>query len=163
MPILRIISMQMKISSVPRLVIKFKKWHGASIKNNYNGKEVVDFRGAPLFAELAILRMYQAQGWKGVWVDSYGKKFRVGLPEKGNTVVSLSPFVARKLNAIMRRNKGLSGCWDVLIWKGRRLRFIEVKRAKRDRIRPSQLKFLAAALRCGISKSGFIIAEWDLV
>jgi len=65
------------------LYLEFKKWRGNTIKDNYNGKAVIDFQGEPLFAELAVLRLYQQKGWNGVWVGCYRKKFRANVPGEG--------------------------------------------------------------------------------
>src|SRR3989344_1915267 len=66
---------------IPKYFLEFKEWKGAPIPNTYNGKAVIDWHGEPVFAELAVLRLFQSHGWSGVWVDSYRRKYRVGLPD----------------------------------------------------------------------------------
>jgi len=150
-----------KTISIAKLYLTLKKWHGLVIKDDYNGKAVIDFQGKPLFSELAVLRSYQCKGWDGVWVDCYRKKFRVNLPERQDSIVSLPPKIENIINVIKKRNKGLSGCWDILLWKGRSIRFIELKRLKKDKIRPSQIRFLDVALKSGVPKEAFSLVEWD--
>ena len=67
--------------SIPKYFLRFDSWKGAPIPNTYNGKAVIDWNGEPVFAELAVLRLFQAHGWDGVWVDSYRRKYRIGLPD----------------------------------------------------------------------------------
>src|SRR3989344_1670280 len=66
--------------SIQKYFLTFDPWKGAPIPNTYNGKAVIDWNGEPVLAELAVLRLFQSHGWEGVWVDSYRRKFRVGLP-----------------------------------------------------------------------------------
>src|SRR3989344_6230700 len=67
--------------SIQKYFLNFNQWKGAPILNTYNGKAVIDWNGEPLFAELVVLRLFQSRGWAGVWVDSYRRKYRVGLPD----------------------------------------------------------------------------------
>jgi hypothetical protein len=39
--------------------------------------------------------------------------------------------------------------------------FCEAKRHKRDRISPSQVKFIDGALKCGLSRQSLVIVEWS--
>ena len=53
----------------------FSSWSGPPIADSSCGKPVLEFKGKPLFAELAILRILETDGWNGVWVDSYRRRF----------------------------------------------------------------------------------------
>jgi hypothetical protein len=66
--------------TVAKFCCAFRKWEGAPIADDYGSKAVLDCEGEPLFAELAVLRRFQHHGWNGVWVDSYRRKYRTGLP-----------------------------------------------------------------------------------
>src|SRR6266581_5005960 len=55
--------------------LRFKKWEGEPIFNNYGGKGVVDWEGEPTFAELAVVRLIGHAGFGGVWVDTFHRKF----------------------------------------------------------------------------------------
>jgi hypothetical protein len=71
--------------------------------------------------------------------------------------------VNERLHAMATANGNtFSGCWDVVAWKNDRLVFAESKKAKNDRMRGTQLKWLEAALRCGCSVEDFLVVEWGL-
>lgn len=139
----------------------FKKWSGSPIANTYGGKAVLDYQGRPLFAELLALNLYKELGFDGVWVDTYSKKFRTGLPENA-TPVELSAEINVKLQEIVTINKSSKGVWDLLLWKNGELKFVELKRKKKDAIRQSQVEFLNSALKCGYTLHQFEIIEWDI-
>lgn len=54
---------------VQKRVFVFNLWTGAPV-DAYGGKPVIDVGGEPLFAELALLRHFQKEGYDGVWVDT---------------------------------------------------------------------------------------------
>ena len=68
-----------KTVHVPKCKIFFHPWKGKPVKYTYGGKAVLRFRGKPLFAELVVLAMLKREGWNGVWVDSYRRKYRIGM------------------------------------------------------------------------------------
>jgi len=146
---------------IRKLQLYFNVWKGETIKDSYGGKTVIDCDGEPLFAELAVLRTLQKEGWQGAWVDSYRKKFRVGLP---GVVESIDlPEKPKKLfDDIYAKVGGFKGCWDVFVWKNDDYLFLELKRESRDRIRDSQIKWLEAALGLGVTSDSFAILEWIL-
>lgn len=150
-----------KTVEVLKCVLAFKKWEGVPVKDNYGGKTVIDHRHKPLFAELAILRMLEEDGWSGVWVDTYRKKFRDNLPELSQPV-SLPPCRESTLKKIIKENGGLRGCWDVFAWKGDCIVFAESKRRLKDTIRNTQKRWLEIALQLGFPLESFLLAEWDL-
>jgi hypothetical protein len=139
----------------------FNEWDGAPIPNTYNGKAVVDWNGEPLFAELAVLRLFELHGWSGVWVDSYRKKYRVGLPDVVEPVEI--PEEKMKLLDDLREKTGrYGGCWDILVWKDDGLLFIELKRDKKDRIQDSQKLWLEASIAHGLTANNFALVEWGV-
>lgn len=149
---------------IEKCIIKhhlFNQWTGSPITNTYGGKAVLYYKGRPLFAELLALNLYKELGFEGVWVDTYSRKFRVGLPE--NTLpVQLPPEVAVKLQEIVTTNKSSKGVWDLLLWKDGELKFVELKRKKKDAIRQTQITFLNSAIKCGYHLDQFEILEWDI-
>jgi hypothetical protein len=146
---------------IPKCVIVFKEWRGAPIKDTYNHKAVIDFEGKPLFAELAILRVLERSGWSGVWSDSYRNKYRVDLPEKSGSV-NLPPAQERLIAAIKERTGRRGGCWDVFAWKNGRHIFAELKRSKKDKLRPNQFLWLQESLAIGVKPEEFLLVEWSL-
>ncbi len=67
-----------------------------------------------------------------------------------------------RFDAIAEENGGTRGCWDVYAWYDDDVLFAEAKRRGRDRLRPSQHQWLAAALRAGVPLDAFIVVEWNL-
>ena len=146
---------------VQKYFLEFKEWKGTHIPNTYNGKAVIDWNGEPVFAELAVLRLFQSHGWNGVWVDSYRRKFRVGLPDVVEPIEL--PQKQRELIDSIRAKTGRSGgCWDVLVWRENVTLFLELKRSKKDRIQSSQNGWLTAAIDLGLTASDFALVEWDM-
>jgi hypothetical protein len=140
-------------------LIRFQLWTGKSVSETYGGKAVLDSNGEPLFAELAILRLLEKDGYKGVWVDTYRKCFRDAMPP----AVCELPVPAREVyDRIVAANGGTSGCWDVIAWKDGEYLFIESKRKGKDRMRKSQLCWRDAAIRAGLKPDSFHICEWDI-
>ncbi|MFZ4741692.1 MAG: VRR-NUC domain-containing protein [Bacteroidales bacterium] len=134
-------------------------WKGNKIVDTYGNKTILDFNGNPLFAELFALRTFKEKGFSGVWADTYRRTFRTELPEKKETKISLPIFVTEKLNKINPNGK-LSGTWDLILWKEEELKFVELKRQGKDRIRQTQIEFLERALKNGIPIENFEIFEW---
>jgi hypothetical protein len=71
------------------------------------------------------------------------------------------PAVIELLSRIAAVNGGNhAGVWDVVAWSGQRTVFVESKRANKDAIRPTQTRWLAAALKAGLGADDFLVAEW---
>jgi hypothetical protein len=121
---------------------------------------VLDWQGKPVFAELAILRAFEEQGWQGVWVDSFGRlEFRTELPERSAPIEL--PESAEWLYArIAAASGGSRGCWDVFAWCGSEVAFAESKLRGKDKIHDGQLRWLAAALDVGVPMDAFSLVEW---
>lgn len=147
--------------SIQKYFLHFNEWKGAPIPNTYNGKAVIDWNGEPVFAELAVLRLFQSNGWDGVWVDSYRRKYRDGLPDVADPV-ELPEKQRQLINSIRAKTGRHGGCWDVLVWKGDQIMFLELKRKKKDRVQASQDQWLEASLSQGLKSSTFALVEWDL-
>jgi hypothetical protein len=148
--------------SIKKELVSFKPWQGTVLFDTYGNKPVIDFNNEPVFAELAILKKFQSKGWNGVWVDSYRKKFRVGLPGLVDSV----PLPEKQkifFDTIYSKTKRKGGCWDVFLWKGNKLFFVELKRKKKDTIRSSQIVWLQESLQSGLKPENFLIVEWDFL
>lgn len=147
--------------SIQKYFLHFNEWKGAPIPNTYNGKAVIDWNGEPVFAELAVLRLFQSHGWEGVWVDSYRRKYRVGLPDVVEPVEI--PEKQKKLIESIREKTGrLGGCWDVFVWKGDQVLFVELKRSKKDRIQESQISWLETSTSLGLKIEDYMFVEWKI-
>lgn len=156
---------------IPTKRLTFKQWSGSSIKNTFGNKGLVDYEGVPMFAELAIQRLAVEGGWDARWVETYAMKGKVpyyfsewgdGLlsQQVQDPIVDLSPTELLKTVAKNNHNS-YSGCWDVVAWKGSRTIFIESKRNKKDRFKPTQDRWLHAGLGSGLSANNFLVAVWD--
>ena len=150
---------QIGTHSVAKWPARFTQWGGMPLTNTYGGKAVIDWQGEPVFAELAIVRMLQSEGFDAVWIDGYGNRFRSSISEER----VLPEHAKALLKTIIQSNNGKrQGCWDVLAWKGETYMFVESKRRGKDRIRGSQIQWLDAAIQAGMDVSCFRVCEWDL-
>jgi hypothetical protein len=146
--------------SVRTQFLRFNAWRGKPVTDTYGGKTILNIGGEPLFAELAVLRMLEKEGFEGVWVDTFGKRFRRTMT-KDSCV--LPAWVKTLYDGIAAGNGQRTGCWDVVGWKNNNIIFVETKRKGKDRIRASQLKWLESALHLGIAIEAFSVCEWDLI
>ena len=149
-----------ELVEIEKLEAQFAPWRGDEV-DTYGGKQVIDYRGRPAFAELVVLWGMQEDGWQGVWIDTYRRKLRTGywnvapiqnLPERPSSL----------LDRIYAIAGSRAGAWDVFCWRGDEIRFTDCKRRSRDRIQPSQLHFLMSAGSVSITPSCFRIVEWDV-
>ncbi len=145
---------------IPKAIVEFKAWDGHPVKDTYGGKALLDYKGTPLFAELVILRMLEEDGWSGVWVDNYRKKFRIGMPGIEEPIFFPSRQ-KRRLDVIKEANGSMSGCWDVFAWRGSEILFAESKLSGKDRIRSNQTKWLQNTMKVGFSARNFLLVEWS--
>jgi hypothetical protein len=143
---------------IPKAAPVFQLWSGEFTEDTYGNKPLIDVDGTPSVAELAILRLFQKDGWDGVWVDTFRKEYRTSWGDEG--VVRLSGDRLQLLKAIHQRAGSASGCFDVFCWKDDFVVFAESKRRSKDEIRQTQLTWLEAAMQTGLDASAFLIVEW---
>ena len=151
---------------VPKATALFQKWTGELPEDTFNHKPVLNYCGEMVFAELAILRCFQQEGWDGRWIDNFGKtKYRIGY--WGNTSEVIKDLPAKQkalLDRIQKANAECKGgCFDVFCWRDGNVVFAESKWKGNDQIRPNQARWLEAALSIGIPLDSFLIVEWSLV
>ena len=104
------------IVEVPRTRPRFQACSGKPPLDTYGKKPVLDADGLPAFAEIRILRLFQQDGWAGVWVDTFRRKFRTEFWPKNE--IQLRPQKKELLENIYRRAAGdRKGCWDVFYWR----------------------------------------------
>ena len=147
-----------EVVSLPKCRPKFAPWQGAVAFDTYGKKTVLDFCGEPVFAELAILRVFERAGWNGVWVDTYRGRYRTAVEQEVSLPVERHDLLQR----IRRAAGARGGCFDVFVWSSQRVVFAESKRDGHDRVRPSQLRWLRAALKSGLPRQSFLVVEWSL-
>ncbi len=147
------------ITQVPKVIIEFDQWAGKKIADTYGGKPIVNFKGKPTFAELAILKLFQRDGWDGVWVDTFRKKYRTEYWPRNE--VEVPEFQFALLQRISEKAGSGKGCWDVFCWNKEDIIFSEVKHKGHDRIRQTQLEWLESAFNCGLIPISFLVVEWS--
>ena len=109
--------------------------------------------GSRSCAELAIVHHLQGDGWRGVWVNSFGpRELRsewFPAPAVKTLVETGAPDWAVEAFERLRAANGgtLGGFLDVFAWREPgQVRFCEAKVGP-DRIKPTQIRFLEVALR----------------
>ena len=163
---------------IGKINLRLASWNG--LKEVLRGlpktlaiKPLVDINNSPAFAEIAIVRILNAAGWKACWIDSFHKCYRDDMPPQ---TTSLPDQITGQMQTIrgryvellsqhpeLRANRGeFGGAWDIVGWKASHMLFVEAKLAGKDRIRPSQLFWLQAGLDAGLSAGQFVIAEWQV-
>jgi len=158
---------------IPKCILTFKQWEGLPIANTFGGKPLIDFDGTPMFAELALMKLFKIAGWNSRWIETYGAKATVPyhfsdwidgkLTEQPIDLIQEEHILA-KLNEISLINKGTySGCWDVLGWLNDKMVFAELKRTKKDRIRNTQCNWLSSCMAYGLTIDNFLIVQWDFI
>jgi hypothetical protein len=146
---------------LPKAKPLFHAWRGAVPNDCYGSKPLLDLRGEMVFAELAILRLFELAGWQGRWIDSYRRKYRVGY--WGDDTAKDLPLEQKALlDSIRARSEVRGGCFDVFCWCLGKIMFAEAKWKAHDRIRHSQRRWLEAALDVGIPVASFLIVEWGI-
>jgi len=154
-----------KFADLPICAPKFTKWTGQPPKFTFGNKPVLLHQGAPIFAELLVLRLLEAEGWAGVWVSSYGGlKFLREMPEGPALTSDLIeiPDAKREFIEALTRSIGrVGGCFDVFAWRDDELIFCETKRRGHDQLRQPQLGWIEAALVAGISSDRLLVVEWS--
>ena len=161
------------ISMVSKATPRFREWRGPRIEGPFASKPHIEAGGAPVFAEVAILQALEAEGWSGRWVQTYGaKRLEPYLLRNWTAGRSISeqpqlPIESADAAALLDRIAGLmgrfGGCWDVFAWRNGTYLFAEAKHSKKDKIRETQLHWLAAALECGLSEQNFLLVEWSFM
>src|ERR1700712_5442299 len=132
-----------KSIEIPKSTIAFKKWEGLAIANTFGGKPLVDFDGVPMFAELAIMKLFIISGWNARWIETYGASDKapyhfsdwIDAKLTGQPIDLIQEeHILTRLNEISLINKNFySGCWDILGWLNEHIVFAESKRSKKDK------------------------------
>jgi hypothetical protein len=131
------------------------------MNDTYNGKTLLDFQGRPAFAELVILWSCMAVGWDGVWIDTYRRCYRQGYWDA--SPIPTLPQPAQDLLATIHARAGSRfGAWDVFCWRDEAILFAESTWQRRDHIRQTQVRWLGAALACGLPPDAFLVVEWSV-
>jgi hypothetical protein len=149
-----------KVTQIPKANPMLTLWAGKPVNDTYGNKLILSFHGKPAFAELVILKLFQDEGWSGVWVDTYGHKYRTEYWPKDE--IALPPEQQRLLRNIYDKAGSDLGCLDVFCWKEGKYLFAESKRQGHDKIRNTQRRWVEAAIECGLPFTSFLLVEWSV-
>jgi hypothetical protein len=119
--------------------------------------------GRPTWAEFSIIRALEHHGWDGRWIKNWagGREFCIDVGESHPFPPHIAEVFA-EIHAAAAALRG-SGSWDVLAWRGDDVVFIESKKHRNgDRLRPSQLAWMEAAIELGFEPERFLIVEYLL-
>jgi hypothetical protein len=144
----------------PKATPRFPKWTGEFPWGTYGGKPILDLDGEPLYAEFVILRLLEAEGWRGVWVNSV---HRGPFPRRCTpSPIRIMPpsDLLNLLDRIYARSGKRSGAFDVLARPGENVLFAEAKHGGKDALRPSQQAWTEAALDEGVLLESLLVVEW---
>ena len=152
--------------SIQKYFLRFKPWTGNPIPFDFGRKPILDNDGEPVFAELAILRLFLNSGFDGVWVETYGGVHYLRSMPKNWSLKSEHISIPTEKEDLLKRiwdKEKTRACFDVVIWKNDKIYFCEAKRSKKDRLTDAQKRFIEGALSLGISIESFLIIEWDFL
>lgn len=162
-----------RVISVPKVELRFRRWEGTPLTNTFGNKPLIDFGGQPVFAELCIYELMRLSGWQARWVETYAAGAMKpnhftqwvdagpGLAGQQHEPIT-DPTMLSLLHRIAQANGNTyAGCWDVVAWQGETILFAELKSSKKDRIRPTQPRWLKAGLQEGLQPANFLLVEWD--
>ena len=121
------------------------------LPRTYTSKPLVSVNGDAMFAELAIVRWLEKDGWDGVWVDTFhGGKLWRAMPHR-SLPVALPPEARALHDRIRRANGGRSsGAFDVMAWRNGNFAFLEYK-GEGDRSNRNESRWIEAALEAGVT------------
>lgn len=168
------------VTEVPGVFMRFPRWGGEPFADDFGKKAaaMVELGGEHLFAELAVLRLLESDGWSGRWVNTYSGGGEVwkyltewrDVPRQEQKNRPLEEAEPRQLLAQiagMNRPARYAGCWDTFAWRGSSFAFFECKRMARtgkDTVKPAQVEWLRSALYLGdprLKLSSFCVVHWD--
>jgi hypothetical protein len=168
------------IADVPGIFMRFPKWQGEPFVDDFGKKAagMVELDGEHTFAELAVLRLLEKDGWNGRWVNTQGAGKEVwkyltewrDVPrdEQRNRVIEdAEPRQLLARIAGMNKPARYRGCWDVFAWRGDDIAFFETKRTtprNDDEIRKEQENWLRSAfyiMDARVSVRSFCHVQWD--
>ena len=139
--------------------------------HTFGNKPLVWVDGRAQFAEVAVLRLFEEEGWQGRWVETYSyrkhprlwREWNAAGPSAQAHVPIEEGWVNERLHAIAAVNgNSFSGCWDVVAWRNERLVFAESKKSGKDKLRNTQLHWVESARRCGVGTEDLLVVEWEL-
>ncbi len=169
------------VQDVAGAVLRLPHWSGPAFVDDLGKKAAafVELDGQHLFAELAVLRLLEREGWEGRWVittgGAHGEISKLltrwqDVPRADQKHAPIEDAAARQLlTGIAHANKParFAGCWSVFAWRGGAYLFLECRRASGSKIDPVKAKQvewmrMALASQPGILRpDSFCVVQWD--
>jgi hypothetical protein len=163
---------------VERDFMRFPQWRGAAFADDLGkkGAAMIDLDGEHLFAELAILRLLERDGWEGRWIHStssgeiskYITEWRdVPRQEQRSRPIQHDDARALLYGIADRSGNRYGGCWSVFAWRGDSYAFFEAKRQSakdREKLKPAVEAWVRAALSLReqtMAPRDFVYVQWD--
>ncbi len=167
-----------RVDAVPSVFMRFPMWRGEPFVDEFGQKAaaMIDLDGEHLFAELAILRLLERDGWEGRWIHTSAKgeitryvtEWRdVPRQEQKNRPIQHDGARALLYAIADRSGNRFAGCWDVFAWRDDEYAFFEPKRQApkdKDRLKSAQEAWVRAALSLrqqSLSARSFALVQWD--
>jgi hypothetical protein len=168
------------IDAVPAVFLRFPRWTGDPFVDDFGKKSsaMIDLDGEHLFPELAILRLLEAEGWSGRWVNTYSGKGEVwkyltewkDVPraeQRNRPIEEAEPRQLLARIAGLNKPARYAGCWDTFAWRGPDAAFFQCKRTTpkpAGQVRTEQEDWLRSALYAGdprVTLQSFCFVQWD--
>jgi ribosomal protein S18 acetylase RimI-like enzyme len=132
------------------------------LDKSWSNKPLVMMDKQAMFAEFALLTLFRKAGWEGVWADAHHRKYFDKMPNQSKGA-SLNTHINQLIARIAANNNdSKAGCWDIILWANRMVVFVEMKScSSQNRIGDTQVGWLNAALKSGLSVGQFLVVEWD--
>lgn len=166
-----------------RLASQTKPGRRPVIVGDTHNKQASMLGGRDKYAEYALRRILEEAGWESRWVDRYQRQIWRGVDTPQSTTDAPLPALVERIrrtkSTLCNQHdywKSLSGCWDVVAWRGDQLLFVEakrqgglgevrqpgLKRCSDDPINDEQKAWLAAArMLKALPAPVFAIVEWE--
>ena len=168
------------INAVPGVFMRFPRWSGEPFADDFGKKSaaMIELNGEHLFAELAVLRLLEKEGWNGRWVNTYSGrgevwKYLTEWKDVPRAEQRNRPLEEAEPRQLLARIAGLnnpdrySGCWDTFAWRDSEFVFLECKRTApnfKDTVKTELENWLRSALYLSdprISLESFCFVQWD--
>lgn len=169
-----------RIHDVPGVFVRFARWTGAPFVDDFGrkGGAMIELDGEHLFAELAVLRLLEKDGWSGRWVNTYSGRGEVwkflaewsDVPreeQRSRAIEEAEPRQFLPRIAAFNKPRRYRGCWDVFAWRSAEYAFAECKRTAptaRDVVGKEQEEWLRSALYIAdgrVSEESFCVVQWN--
>ena len=167
-----------RVAELPSVFVRFPTWRGAPFADDLGKKTaaMVDLDGEHLFAELAIVRLLEREGWEGRWIhtttkgeiSTYLTDWR-DVPRQAQRSRPIQHDGARALLYAIADRSGnrYNGCWSVFAWRENSYAFFEAKRQavkNKETLKPAQAAWVRAALSLRqqlMTARDFAVVQWD--